>query len=193
MLNPIAFPVYGENEIIAFLTRRSGLLGGVCISGGEPLLQEDIIDFAALIKSAGFKIKLDTNGTCPHVLSALVKRDLLDYVAVDIKAPWEKYNRLAGVEVDYEAVKGTVALLRESGMDHEFRTTFVPGLLDKMDLIVIARELSGCYRYVIQNFNTNASLLDPNLSCTDVPARGDMEETAHFCRAYVNVVELRGF
>ena len=189
----MTLPVYGEKEIMDFLACRSGLLGGVCISGGEPSLQDDLIDFAALIKSAGFKVKLDTNGTRPHVLYDLLERELLDYVAVDIKAPWEKYNRLAGVEVDYEAVMGTVALLGESGMDHEFRTTFVPGLLNKMDLIVIARELSGCCCYVIQSFKPNVSLLNPDLNCIDIPERGEMEEPAHYCRDFVNVVELRGF
>ena len=189
----MALPVYGEKEIVGFLSRRSGLLGGVCISGGEPTLQEDLTDFAALIKSVGFKVKLDTNGTRPHVLYDLLERELLDYVAVDIKAPREKYNRLAGVEVDYEAVMRTVAFLRESGIDHEFRTTFVPGLLNKMDMIVIATELSGCCCYVIQSFKPSGSLLDPDLNCTGVPERGELEETVRCCRDFINVVELRGF
>ncbi len=193
VLDPAGLPLYPEKKVMHFLARRLGLLGGVCISGGEPSLQEGLIEFAAAIKSAGFKVKLDTNGTRPRVLHDLLGRGLLDYVAVDIKAPRGKYNRLAGVTVDYGAVMGTVALLRESRLEHEFRTTFVPGLLDKADIVAIAETLTGCRRYVIQRFKADAPLLDPTLSGTNIPECGEMEEVARRCRAYVDVVELRGF
>lgn len=193
VLDPVGLPLYDEAEVMDFLSRRSGLLGGVCISGGEPSLQEDILDFAAAVKSAGFKVKLDTNGTRPRVLHDLLHEGLLDYVAVDIKAPREKYNLLAGVEVDYGAVAGTVALLRENQVEHEFRTTFVPGLLDKDDIVTIAEALTGCRRYVIQSFKSNVPLLNPSLGSLSVPERGEMEEPAQNCRDFVDVVELRGF
>ena len=193
VLDPVALPLYPEKEVMDFLARRPGLLGGVCISGGEPTLQEDLLDFITTVKSAGFKVKLDTNGTRPRVLHDLLDRDLLDYVAADIKAPREKYNRLAGVAVDYEAVMRTVTLLRESQAGYEFRTTFVPGLLNKADIVAIAEALTGCRRYVIQRFKADAPLLDPTLGGTNIPECGEMDEVVRQCRTYVDIVELRGF
>lgn len=193
VLSPESLPLYPEAEVLAFLTRRAGLLGGICISGGEPTLQQGLADFAAAVKAAGLKVKLDTNGTQPLVLQALLERGLLDYVAVDIKAPRGKYSRLAGVAGEYETVAQTVALLLESAVAYEFRTTFVPGLLQREDLLAIAAALAGCRRYVLQKFKPAASLLDPALGSAPVPQRAEMEELAQDCRAHIETVVLRGF
>lgn len=193
VLSPESLPLYPEAEVLEYLTRRAGLLGGICISGGEPTLQQGLADFAATVKAAGFKVKLDSNGTKPLVLQTLIDRGLLDYVAVDIKAPRAKYSRLAGVAGEYETVAQTVALLQESTVEHEFRTTIVPGLLQRDDLLAIAAELAGCRRYVMQKFRPAVSLLDPALGSAPVPQRAEIEKLAQDCLAHIETVELRGF
>lgn len=193
VLDPGNQPLFPETEVLEFLTRRSRQLGGICISGGEPTLQEGLPDFAARVKSIGLKVKLDTNGTRPNVLRDLLSRGLLDYVAVDIKAPRAKYDYLTGVAMDYQDVLETIALLRENPVEHEFRTTFVPGLLQAADIIAIVRELAGCCHYVLQKFQSSVTLLDPTLNDTRVPYPAKMEELARRCREYVDLVELRGY
>lgn len=193
VLDGAKLPLYAEAEIMDFLHRRCGLLGAVCISGGEPALQDGLIEFVATVKTAGFKIKLDTNGTRPRVLADLLQQDLLDYVAVDIKAPAAKYHSLTGVNTDYGAIARTVNLLRDSCTEHEFRTTFVPALLHEEDILKIAETLSGCRRYVIQKFRHDAMLLDPTLESSIVAEPQEMELLARRCRDYVNEVELRGY
>lgn len=190
-------PFYTETEVLDFLSRRSKQLDAVCISGGEPTLQEGLADFAAKVKQIGLKLKLDTNGTKPSVLRDLLLAGYLDYVAVDIKAPRAKYDRLSGTPVNYEDVLETVALLRESTVQHEFRTTCVPGLLQAADIVSIAAELAGCSHYVLQNFQTTKNLLDPTLNQilnqTPLPQLDQMEDLARRCRMYIDIIELRGF
>jgi pyruvate formate lyase activating enzyme len=151
-----------EAALWAWLARRRGVLGGLVISGGEPTLQRDLADFIRRARDLGYAIKLDTNGTRPEVLAALLAEDLLDYVAMDIKAPWPDYARLCGVDVDVARVRRSVALLAMSGVAHEFRTTVVPALMDLSDVAVIRAALPKGSRHRVQAFVPDHAL-DPAL------------------------------
>jgi pyruvate formate lyase activating enzyme len=163
VLHPDQQPDLPPDQIWDFLSRRHGLLDGVAISGGEPTLQPDLLDFAGRVREMGFLVKLDTNGYRPQVLEAMLDAGLLDYVAMDIKAPLKKYDQAAGVSVDIERIERSMALLRNSPVEYEFRTTVVPGLLAEEDIIEIARLVSGVPRFCLQQFVPH-NTLDPDMT-----------------------------
>lgn len=161
VLRPEEVPDLAPEEVWAFLSRRAGLVDGVVITGGEPTLQDDLIPFLHKVRKQGVDIKLDTNGYHPNVLTMLLERELVDYVAMDVKAPVEKYHVLAGRDdLDIALLEHSIALLRESGLPYEFRTTIVPGLLDEDDVEEIARWIAGAAHYVLQQFRP-LNTLDP--------------------------------
>ncbi|MCS7315593.1 MAG: anaerobic ribonucleoside-triphosphate reductase activating protein [Bryobacterales bacterium] len=123
-----------EAEVLERLDRRRGKLDSVVISGGEPTLQPDLACFLSKVRRLGFAVKLDTNGSRPDVLRELLAARLLDFVAMDIKAPWHKYELLAGVAVNTTDIATSMQMLAASGIPHEFRTTVPPGLLNEDDL-----------------------------------------------------------
>jgi pyruvate formate lyase activating enzyme len=148
--------------VLGEIERRASFLDGVVISGGEPTLQPDLADFAAAIRSLGLRVKLDTNGSRPDVLRRLAERRLVDYVAMDLKAPGERYGEFAGVAVDAAAIAAAIAVIRSRVPDYEFRTTVAPGLA-REDLLLIAEGIRGAKRYVLQPFRVpnEKSLIDP--------------------------------
>jgi len=141
-----------EDEVLARIERRRGRLDAVVISGGEPTLQPDLSDFLGAVRELGFKAKLDTNGSNPGVLDDLIRAGLLDYVAMDLKAPWPKYDLLTGCRNAVPSVAASVRVLAGSGVPHEFRTTIVPDLLDGEDLAGIRELLPDGARYKLQRF-----------------------------------------
>lgn len=140
-----------ESEVLEFLQKRKGWLQGVVISGGEPALNKELPDFIKKVKAMGYPVKLDTNGSRPDSLKNLIDQGLLDYIAMDYKAPLEKYAQTAGVPVDITAIKKSVEIIMNSGIDYEFRTTFAP-TLTKEDIVQIAKELEGAKRYCLQQY-----------------------------------------
>ncbi len=122
------------NFIFDFLSRRRHLLDGVVLSGGEPTLQSDLAAFIAEIKSLGYLVKLDTNGTHPKVLEKLLQENLVDFISMDIKAPWQKYHLLSGVTVDLSYIQESIVLIHNGQVPHQFRTTFAEPLLNSGDL-----------------------------------------------------------
>ena len=146
-------------EIIDFLKFRKEKLEGVVITGGEPTLQRDLTAVIRRIKELGYSVKVDTNGTNPEVLKDLIEAKLLDYVAMDIKAPFEKYNELSGVEVNLEKIKQSIRLIMISGIDYEFRTTVVKYLLTEKDVELLKSDFSNAKRYVLKDFNPAAKIL----------------------------------
>lgn len=162
LINPTQgmFTPVTEKEILDFLSTRQNKLDGVVITGGEPTLQKDLPEFVAKIKSLGFAIKLDTNGSNPEMVSKLFDNGYLDYVAMDYKAPLEKYQTHSGSMIDVLKIKKSVDLIRQSGIDYEFRTTVVKELLDFDDILKIAEELKGAKRFVLQKFLPGRTL-DP--------------------------------
>ena len=132
---------YSEDEIFSFLKKRQGLLDGVAITGGEPLLQKDIIAFIKKIKELGYAVKLDTNGSFPERLQEIISEGLVDYIAMDIKNCKEKYSLTAGADIDFALIEKSTELIKNSGIPHEFRTTVVRELHTEEDIISIARFL----------------------------------------------------
>ena len=138
-----------EEDLFAFLKRRQGTLEGVVITGGEPTLHEEILDFTAKIKQMGFAIKWDTNGTRPEMLREAYQRKLLDYVAMDLKAPLEKYSAITGVDFNPEIIKESMKLIKESGVPYQFRTTYDKEVLTDEDISAI-RSLTDEQHYRVQ-------------------------------------------
>ena len=149
-----------EESFLAFLKKRQGILDGVCVTGGEPLLQPELPRLLSEIKSLGYGCKLDTNGTLPRRLSPLIQAGAIDYIAMDIKSSLGGYNTACGVEVDTEAIKQSIALIKQSGIPHEFRTTVVSGLHTESDIESIAA-LIGDEPYFLQSFVDSGDLISP--------------------------------
>ncbi len=192
VLRPGERPAVSEEEVLAFLTRRAGRIDGVVLTGGEPALQPDLLPFLRRLRPLGLALKLDTNGFSPAVLAAALEEGLLDYVAMDIKAPREKYPLLAGrPDLDLSPLEQSIALLRAAAVACEFRTTVVPGLLDEDDIAAIARWLAPAPLYVLQQFRP-LNTLDPALrrSAPYPPTR--LRAMACACRQWVAQVEVRG-
>lgn len=132
-----------EEEIMTFLKRRQGTLDGVVVSGGEPTLQPDLIRFMADIKALGYKTKLDTNGTRPEVLKELIDKKLVDFIAMDLKAPPAKYAAITGVETNENVIRQSMDLIRQSGLDYQFRTTYDKEVLTDEDIAAISLMVNG--------------------------------------------------
>ncbi len=162
---------FDPDEILAYLATYSRMLEGVCLTGGEPLLQPGLPDLCRRIRELGLRVKLDSNGSLPERLAPLLKASLLDYVAVDIKGPPDKIHAIARTGMPaaelVAATEATVSLLQASGVPYELRTTVVPGLLEEKDLAAMGEWLKGGHRYFLQQFRPG-KCLDP-LFC-DLPA-----------------------
>lgn len=164
-----------QEEVTRFLVKRKGLLQGVVISGGEPTLQNDLLDFIRCVKQLGYSVKLDTNGSRPDVLQKAIDQNLLDFIAMDIKGSLESYEKLAGVPIDKTLIEKSISLIKNSGLEHQFRTTFVKSLLQFQDLPQILRLVDGEKSYVMQNFSSRESVLDPQLVQTGAFSQEEFE------------------
>lgn len=141
-----------EEEFFDFLKERVGKLDAVSITGGEPTLQYDLIEFIKKIRDLGFLIKLDTNGTNPDMLKEIIDQKLVNYLAMDIKAPFSKYEEITKMPVNIEKIKQSVEMIKNSGIDYEFRTTLVKKLLSPEDIEQIGRDIAGAKQYFLQKF-----------------------------------------
>ncbi|HPQ42853.1 MAG TPA: anaerobic ribonucleoside-triphosphate reductase activating protein [Syntrophales bacterium] len=147
-----------DDAVLSFLDKRKGKLDAVNITGGEPLLQSDLIGYIRRIRSLGYAVKIDTNGSVPEVLKKLIDDNLLEYVAMDIKAPIEKYERVTGCQIAPENITKSIRLIMDSGIDYEFRTTIVKSLLTTRDPESIGTLIQGAKRYVLQRFVASKTL-----------------------------------
>ncbi len=156
VLNPNSLPVIPENQVLELLENRKDWIEALAITGGEPTLHPGLPEFVESVKDMGFLVELETNGSNPGMLRGLVDQKIVDYVAMDVKAPlvWEKYKVVAGIEDRglFERVLKSVELLKYSAVDYEFRTTVVPEVLELGDILEIADQLRGARKYVIQQF-----------------------------------------
>lgn len=152
-----------EETIFNYLIKRRGILDGVVISGGEPLLQEDIEEFIKKIKVLGYKVKLDTNGTMPDKLEGLLRKGLVDYVAMDIKNSSKSYYKAIGHKYNsvVKSIKKSIDILKNSDIEYEFRTTVVKGIHSKEDIIEIAKWIKGDMKYYIQSYVKADSVIAP--------------------------------
>lgn len=187
------YPVSGifEKDFFDFLESRKGKIEGVCITGGEPTIQPDIVEFIRKIKDLGYKVKLDTNGARPDVLRKLFSENLLNFVAMDIKNCLENYNATTNSRVDIERIKLSVDLIKNSGVDYEFRTTAVPGLHSDEDFVKIGEWLEGSKKYVLQAFEDKGKILDPKLKQKTKGKLLDLEKIARSIKKYFGKIEIR--
>jgi len=191
--------VYGNTDLVpvdhvlSFLDDRVGKLDALSITGGEPLLHEDIGLFMKEVKDRGFLVKVDTNGTFPDRLEELLNADLVDYVSMDVKAPIDKYDSLAGVHVDIEKVKKSIELIMEKAADYEFKTTMIPGLLEKEDVKQVASLIKGAKRYYLQQFKKDVTVINQDLLSDTTPfTPADFNEMENLASPLVESCLLRG-
>jgi len=189
VLHPGIYPVISEEEVLSHLNKRRKVLGGVCITGGEPTLQPDLIPFLEKVKATGLLIKLDTNGYRPDVLKNVLYNGLVNYVAMDIKAGRDNYSKATGIPVDITQVSESVDLLAASGLDHEFRTTCVNGIHTAADFEDIANWLPADSKYFIQSFKAGEAVIDK--SCSSFK-KSELDAFLELVRSSIPLASLRG-
>lgn len=178
-----------EDEVLRFLNTRLGLLDGVAITGGEPLLSAELPDFLRKIKTLGYKTKVDTNGSFPEKLRSLIDEGLVDYVAMDIKNSQEKYAETAGADGMLEPVRKSVEILKNAPIPFEFRTTVVDELHEPSDFEAIGKWLAGAPRYFLQGFVDSGDILRPGLHAA---SREKMEQCLAIAGQYIPTSQIRG-
>ena len=183
-------PNIPEEELFALLDKRRGILDGVCVTGGEPLLMPDIADFLGRIKERGYSVKLDTNGSRPEQLSGLIDLGLVDMVAMDIKNSPEKYALTAGVpDLDLAPIRTSVDILMEGRIPYEFRTTVVNELHTARDMEEIGKWINGANAYYLQSFVDSGDLIGSGLSACSTST---LKEFLSIVQKYVSNSHLRG-
>lgn len=190
VIAPDTQPECREEEIFKFLTKRKGILDGVCVSGGEPTLSAGLPDFLEKIKKLGYDVKLDTNGSRPAVVKALVKAGLVDKVAMDIKACPENYPILTGISnPDMDAVRETVDFLMAGNLDYEFRTTVVKELHSEQDFRKIGNWIQGAKAYYLQAYKDSEGVLKPGFSSYSLE---ELKKFRDILSETISLVEIRG-
>lgn len=185
-------PLAGPNltdEVLDYLAKRRGILDGVCVTGGEPLLQPDLEDFLRRVKEMGYAVKLDTNGTLPRRLAGVLATKLVDYVAMDIKSSPDGYAAATGTDADVSAVTDSLSILRQSGIPFELRTTAVRGLHTEADFAAIGEWLGEVPAYFIQRFVDSGQLLGSGF---DAFSPEEMERLLTTARKHIPSAQLRG-
>ena len=191
VLNFNKIPDIDANEITEYLKEKKKWIDGAVITGGEPTLYKDLPLFISELKKIGMKVKLDTNGTNPSMIKELIDKKLVDYIAMDIKADLESYEKVAVVNVDKEKIKESAGIIRNSSVDYEFRTTVIPGLVGKKEIFLIAKWLEGSKRFVIQNFRGDKGLVDDRLKEIKPYSKEKLNEMAEGVKAFFEKVEVR--
>ncbi|MBI5732042.1 MAG: anaerobic ribonucleoside-triphosphate reductase activating protein [Candidatus Magasanikbacteria bacterium] len=184
-------PELAEEKILEFLRSRQGFLEGVVITGGEPTLQPDLEDFIFKAKALGFLVKLDTNGAVSAVLSRLLARHLLDFVAMDIKNSPGKYAETAGRQVNLSEIKKSVEMIKSSGVDYEFRSTLLTGLHSPEDILEMARFIGNAKKYVLQRFVSRPELVDKSFVRYRAFSDILLKDLAKKCEEWVERCEIR--
>ena len=191
VLRPETITSMAADWFLSYLDGRKGWLEAICFTGGEPLLHEDLEDLIRVVRERGLLVKLDTNGSFPDRLEALLALGLLDWVAMDIKAPLERYRDVTRSAIDVEKIVRSVDLLRGSGIRHHFRTTVVPGLIGLDDIVKIGEWLRGGDRYLIQQF-VPQSTIDPAYLEVKPFRRAELEEIVAAAKPYFGEVGIEG-
>ncbi|MEA3464154.1 MAG: anaerobic ribonucleoside-triphosphate reductase activating protein [Patescibacteria group bacterium] len=180
-----------EDDLFVFLKKRSGKLDAVVITGGEPTIHKDLPDFIIKIKQLNFLIKLDTNGSNPEMVKKIIEKKLINYIAMDIKAPRDKYKKVAGRPVDFNKIKKSVKIIIESGLPYEFRTTVVPELLNKNDIEEIGKIIKGAGKWYLQQFKSNTDLVNRKMEKVKPYSAKELEEMREIGRKYVKECKVR--
>ena len=191
VFNPPEDMRISEEEFFAFLKKRQGILDGVAITGGEPLLHADIGEFIAKIKAMGYKVKLDTNGTYPDRLEKILAEGNVDYVAMDLKNTFEKYAKTVGIEgFDVSLIRRSIELIQKSGVAYEFRTTVVSPLHEAGDFETIAKQVEGTGKYFLQSFVDSGELLNGD-GLSEMP-KAELEKALEGAQKIIPQTKIRG-
>jgi pyruvate formate lyase activating enzyme len=182
---------YPVKSILNLLKERSSLTDAVVVTGGEPTLYKALDSFLKIIKEIPLSIKIDTNGSNPGIMKKLLDKRLIDYAAIDIKTSPEKYKLAAGVNVDFDTVKETVELVKESGIDYELRTTCVPSFVALEDFNKIKEKVGRVKKYYLQQFVNKATLDAALQKCIPYPVTV-LDEFKDFVKSFADICELRG-
>lgn len=197
VLTPESLPSISEKEIIDHLVSKKKWLDGLAITGGEPMIHKNLPPFVRKIKKKGFLVEIETNGTNPEMLRSLIEDKLVDFIALDIKAPleWKRYKEAAGINRKdlLVKVKESVEILLKLGheINYEFRTTVVPELLDKEDILEIARQIKEGRRYILQQFLPEKTL-DKRYEEIKSYSKAQLEEMREKVKNYIDFCEIRG-
>jgi len=181
------------DHVFSFLEKRKHKLDALSITGGEPLIHEDLRDFIKQVKEMGFLVKVDTNGSFPLRLQSLLDDDLSDYVSMDVKAPLEKYDSVCDVHVDLKKIRQSIRIIMKHAPDYEFKTTMVPGLLEKNDVKKIACLIEGAKRFYLQKFKQDVPVIGKDLMKNVKQfSKNDFIEMKQLASPYVEHCDLRG-
>ena len=181
--------IYSTDVFFEFLDKRKGKLDGVVITGGEATLQPDLIPFIKEVKSRGFLVKLDTNGYRPEVIEQALP--LIDYIAMDIKAPLKKYSEITKVDINTEKIKQSIQLIMTSNVSYEFRTTVLKSQLDYTDFEEIGKLIQNAEKYYLQKFEAKTEINDEKLKEEKTYSNEEFNEIIAKLKKYIKKVELR--
>jgi len=180
-----------KKDFFDFLKYRINLLDGVVICGGEPTLNDDLPTFCKEIKKMGYLVKLDTNGSNSEMISNLVDEKLIDYIAMDIKAPKEKYKEATGAKIDIKQIQKSIDILKKGGVNYEFRTTMIPKLLSKKDIVKIVRWIGPAKKYCLQNFQEERDTVNPEFKGINPCLREYLSDIQKIISPYFEICEVR--
>lgn len=190
VLSPIAFDLIPESDIFAYLRKRTNILEGVCITGGEPTLYEDLPLFIDKIKDLGYKVKLDTNGYNPNMLKLLCESKRVDYIAMDIKNSPQNYSKTAGLStIHIPYIQQSVDILRQGSIEYEFRTTLTQELHTANDMELIGRWLANSNAYYLQCYKDSPNTIAPNFHA---PSKESLKQYLSILQTYIPNTSLRG-
>lgn len=179
-----------EGSILSFLERRRGKLDGVVVTGGEPTIQKNLQSFLKRIRTKGFLVKVDTNGSRPDVLRRLLEGGLVDYIAMDIKSSFERYKWVTSSNIEPQLIMESAKLLMEWNGSYEFRTTLVPGLVGSEDVKAIASEIKGAKKFVLQRFQPSKHVDPTYITRIPYPVE-ELQEVKNFLEGYVAQIVIR--
>jgi pyruvate formate lyase activating enzyme len=191
VLRPGALPSILWADFMSYLDERKNWLEGICVSGGEPLLEKNLLELLRAIKDRNFLVKLDTNGSFPGRLEELVREKLVDSIAMDVKAPLEKYQEVTNSEVDEEDIARSIEIIKNSGLEYMFRTTVVPGLVDAEDIKEIGQLLAKAEIFQIQQFSPT-NTLDTSYLQKKPYSREEIQKMAGIAKPYFSEVRIEG-
>lgn len=191
VLRPEILPTFPLDYFLSFLDSRKGWLEGICISGGEPLLQDDLETLLILIKDRNLLAKIDTNGSFPSRLEDLIQKRLIDYIAMDVKAPLKRYQEVTRAAVNEEDIVRSVDIIKNSGLGYVFRTTLVPGLVGPEDIKKICQMLDGAKIFQLQQF-VPLNTLDSHYLQKKPYRREEVQGLARIAEPYFSEVRIEG-
>ena len=191
VLRAADLPSFPLDYFLSFLDSRKGWLEGICVNGGEPLLHEDLEVLLSIIKERKLLVKIDTNGSFPLHLEKLINKNLIDYIAMDIKSSMEKYEQTVGVKVKTAAIRKSIDIIRNSGVNYIFRTTVVPGLVEEEDIRKIGQMLEGSKVFQIQQFDPH-NTLDKFYLKKKPYSNQEIKVMAKIAQAYFEQVRVEG-